>query len=264
MFTDDMFLDIKGINIAHEFTLDRVHKCEYPSGRGVYGLVYAIEGAASFRFTGGERVAVSQGDLLFLSPYAAYSVAVEKEFRHYTVNFEIHKDTSRSGNMEGQYYLVKNENTKQTVYAFQNLVNAWESKKSGFAMRSVGYLYELLSLFWFDYKAGQDTSAYYRLIPAKEYIEKHFDKVITLEELARLSNMSVTNFRREWKKIYSETPMQYRDSVRLYYAREYLNSGYYTVSEVGEKCGFDDVSYFVRFFRKKVGISPGKFQKQSM
>ena len=56
--------------------------------------------------------------------------------------------------------------------------------------------------------------------------------------------------------------MQYRDSIRLYYAKEYPNSGYYTVSEIAEKCGFDDVSYFVRFFKKKAGFTPGEFKKK--
>lgn len=54
--------------------------------------------------------------------------------------------------------------------------------------------------------------------------------------------------------------MQYRDAIRLYYAKEYLNSGYYTVTEIAEKCGFDDVSYFVRFFRKRTGTPPGTYK----
>ena len=58
--------------------------------------------------------------------------------------------------------------------------------------------------------------------------------------------------------------MQYRDSIRLYYAKEYLNSGYYTVSEIAEKCGFDDVSYFVRFFKKRTGTPPGAYKKRNI
>ena len=79
--------------------------------------------------------------------------------------------------------------------------------------------------------------------------------------LANLVNMSVTNFRREWLKLYGESALQYRDRIRLSYAKEYLMSGYYTVTEVAEKCGFNDVNYFIRFFKKNTGISPGKFEK---
>ena len=70
------------------------------------------------------------------------------------------------------------------------------------------------------------------------------------------------NFRREWKKIYSESPLQYHISIRFYYAKEYLTSGYYTVSEIAQKCGFDDVSYFVRFFKRQAGLTPGEYKKQ--
>ena len=80
--------------------------------------------------------------------------------------------------------------------------------------------------------------------------------------MAKLSGMSLTNFRREWSKHYPEAPIQYRDSIRLYYAKEYLNSGYYNVSEVAEKCGFEDASYFVRFFKNKTGVTPGSFKKK--
>ena len=129
-------------------------------------------------------------------------------------------------------------------------------------MQATGCLYELLSLFYFDCINRQNDTSYHRLLPAREYIEQYFHQLISLEELAKLTNMSATNFRREWKKIYSEAPMQYRDSIRLYYAKEYLNSGYYTVSEIAEKCGFDDVSYFVRFFKKKTGRTPNEFKKE--
>ena len=32
----------------------------------------------------------------------------------------------------------------------------------------------------------------------------------------------------------------------------------------GEKCGFDDVSYFVRFFKNKVGLTPGEFKRNNL
>ena len=73
--------------------------------------------------------------------------------------------------------------------------------------------------------------------------------------------MSKTNFRREWRARYADTPIRYRDSIRLHYASEYLSGGYYSVSEVAKKCGFEDLSYFVRFFKKHTGRTPGAVKK---
>jgi len=120
----------------------------------------------------------------------------------------------------------------------------------------------VFSLFYFDCLNRQDGPSYRRLLCAKEYLEQHFDRSVTLDYLAFLSDMSVTNFRREWKKSYAESPLQYRDSIRLHYAKEYLSSGYYSVREIAGKCGFEDVSYFVRFFKKKAGVTPGEYKKQ--
>ena len=255
----EIFIDIKDVNIAHEYILDRAHKCEYPRGRGSYGLIYALDGSAEYRFLTGEVFTVNKGDVLLLSPHTAYSIATEKEFKHYTVNFDIHEETSELDALRLPYCLLRGENTEEQRRQFKKLVDLWRLKQTGYKMRSIGCLYELLSIFCFDCLY---LSPYRRLLPAKEYIEQHFDLPMTLEHLAYLSNMSVTNFRREWKKAYSVSPLQYRDTVRLHYAKEYLNSGYYTVSEIAKRCGFEDVSYFVRFFRKKIGVTPRRFRER--
>ena len=262
MLSGDVYFDIAEIHIAHEFVLDGVHRCEYPNGRGCYGLVYALEGRAEFRFVGGERLIAEGGTVLLLPPHAAYSIVTENTFRHYTVNFDLHKESSRVGAMDGQYLLLARENAEPLRHHFERLSLIWRSGRTGFQMQAKGCLYELLSLCCFGDFSEKDASVR-RLLPAREYIEKHFSETISLDMLARLCSMSVTNFRREWEKHYPEPPIRYRDGIRLYYAREYLASGYYTVSEVARRCGFEDVSYFVRFFKKKTGITPGDAMRRT-
>ena len=262
LFDEEIFLDIKGIQTAHLFTLDRVQKCEYPQGRQWYGLVYALRGKATYRFSTGERVTVSQGELMFLTPQAAYSIVTEKEFEHYTVNFALHEENSRFDLGSMSYCLLEREHTDHIRSAMAKLTQVWSAKQPGYEMRAIGGLYELLPAVFQGFRQGEKTPADRRLLPAKSYIEAHFNEPVSLETLAALSNMSITNFRREWKKRYTEAPLQYRDAIRLYRAKEYLGSGYYTVSEVGEKCGFEDSSYFIRFFKKKTGKTPAQYKKE--
>ena len=259
LLTNSFFLDIKEIHLAHKYVLDRVHRCEYPYGRGHYGIVFVLSGQAEYRFYTGERITVSDRDVLLLSSSARYSIVTAKEFKHYTVNFDIHEDTSKVG-FERPYCFLKQEETEQLERNFKKIVSIWTAKKNGFEMESVGCLYELLSNFYFEYTNRKNSVTYQRLLPAKDYIEQQFDSPITLEALAKLSNMSVSNFRREWKKIFSKSPLQYRDYIRICYAKEYLNSEYFSVSEIAQKCGFADVSYFVRFFKNQTGITPKKYK----
>ena len=76
--SDGFYIDVERIHVAHEYVLDRVHKCEYPRGRGSFGLILALQGKAEYRFASGDRVTVSRGDLLFVFPHTAYSIVTEK------------------------------------------------------------------------------------------------------------------------------------------------------------------------------------------
>lgn len=264
-FSNDFYMDISKINIAHEFTLDSTHGCEYPNGRGQYGIVFGIEGEAEYRFRSGERLTVGSGGMLLLSPSAAYSTVIKGKFRHYTANFDIHEDDSLNSLIIGSHRLLQVENPEQYRQLLKKLTSLRMSKRAGADMLATACLYEILASLFAELQAHALGSEHYsRLLPAKEYIDREPSAHVSLEHLARLSHMSVTNFRREWNKTYGETPMQYRDRVRIFYAKEYLLSGYYTVGEVAERCGFDDVSYFIRFFKKHVGTSPKKFADNSL
>jgi hypothetical protein len=201
LFEDGFYLDIERIIIAHECTLNKIVGCEYPLGRGHYGLVYVLSGKAEYRFFNEERFWVEAGDVLFLSPGCAYSIFTDDGFRHYTVNFDIHEQSSRLGATEQPYCLLRENNTLWSMQIFKDLVDVWTLKRSGYEMRTLGYLYELLSRFCSDYNGESKRETYRRLLLAKEHIEQHYDEPITLERLAFLSDMSVTNFRREWKSI---------------------------------------------------------------
>lgn len=256
--------DIRKIVVAHEFTLNKTYRCEYKEGRKYYGIIYCIEGTATYRFSSDKSYKVCAGDLVLLSPDASYSISAKNDFRHYTVNFEMHRDSSATDFFSEDFYLLHSENSGLYNHIFKKLITHWTSRKICFEMQATACLYELLSLAVSEILEKQfHTGSYIRMRPSKEYIDKNYASDITLDMLANLSNMSVTNFRREWMKLYGETALEYRDKLRLFHAKEYLMSGYYTVTEVSQKCGFDDVNYFIRFFKKHTGISPGKFGKMS-
>lgn len=264
-FSETFIVDISEINLAHEFVLDAAHKCEYLNGRGTYGMVYGIDGAAEYKFNSGERLTVNEGDTLLLAPDTAYSIFTHTAFRHYTINFSIHQKSSHLDIVNKPYCLLPNADPEQFGRLFGRLVKGWTQKNEGYRMLSISHLYALLSLFYLELKNrlipyGSDA----RLLPAKEYMEQNFRSAITLDQLAKVCNMSVTNFRREWQKKYRMTPIQYRDKIRLSCAKEYLICGYYSVSEVAGRCGFENPTYFIRFFEKHVGMTPGEFKKQSL
>lgn len=262
--SEDFYMDVAAIRVAHEFTLDVPHKCEYPHGRGIYGLVLAIEGEAEYHFATGARCTLHRGELILLSPRAAYTIAVRERFRHYTVNFELHEESSSLTLLSETFFHILPQNAEAYARCLSQLVARWRTARSVNTMAAIARLYEVLGMVRQELSADRkDSPAHARLHIAREYIEQNSHTDFDLERLARLCCMSLTNFRREWARLYRQSPMQYRDELRLSHAKECLLSGYYTVSETATACGFDDVSYFVRFFKKHTGMTPGAFRLQA-
>ena len=242
---------VERIKLAHRFHLSTKTRFDCPNGRGSYGIVYCIEGGAAFRFYTGESCELERGDMLLLSPDAAYAIDNHSEFYHYTVNFTAEL---AEGLFDGGSFVFYRSGDTHAESLLSAIVDEMRGGKDGCIFRSMSALYSLLSLIYTPSVSGADG----RITRAKEYIDSHLTDGITVERLSEVAGMSVTSFRREWRRVFGETSMQYRDKRLIEMADTYLSSGYYNVSETAELLRFSDVSYFVRFYKKHKGISPGK------
>ncbi len=93
----------------------------------------------------------------------------------------------------------------------------------------------------------------------KEIIEANVYTNITLNELAQLSGLSLSSFKREFKKYYTSTPARYFKTKRLERAAKLLRNTTLRVSEVAYDCGFNDVAHFSKSFHAEYGINPSEF-----
>lgn len=94
----------------------------------------------------------------------------------------------------------------------------------------------------------------------REVIEAQYYTNVTLEELAFLTNKSLSAFKREFVKTYKEAPATYLRRKKLDRSLELLNLNHLKFKEIAEKCGFTDVSHFSKTFKKEYKISPMKYK----
>lgn len=94
------------------------------------------------------------------------------------------------------------------------------------------------------------------LLPAVNYVEKHFRAKILLEDVAPLCNMNPFRFSRVFKAAYG---LGFRDYVLQYRLREacrMLENPEAVITDVCYAVGFNDTSYFTRVFRKHFHVVP--------
>lgn len=94
----------------------------------------------------------------------------------------------------------------------------------------------------------------------KETISAHLYNDISIEELAILTNLSISSFKRKFKNTYSQSPAKYLKNSKLEKGAELLGIGTLSISDITYKCGFNDIAHFSRSFKQKYGTSPSKFR----
>lgn len=95
-----------------------------------------------------------------------------------------------------------------------------------------------------------------------EYVENHYGEKITVKDGAALCYYSNSHFMKYFKRYMGIPFTRYLNGFRLEKAVGYLRSTTMAVTDVAQRCGFDNLSYFNRLFRQKYRQTPGEYRKQ--
>ncbi len=93
------------------------------------------------------------------------------------------------------------------------------------------------------------------------YIEEHYTEPITIEDIASHCLYSKSYFMKFFKETMGMGFIAYLNDYRLEIAAKMLLESSENVLEIAEQCGFDNLSYFNRCFKRKYGMTPGKYRK---
>lgn len=94
----------------------------------------------------------------------------------------------------------------------------------------------------------------------KEIIEANIYSNLTNEDLALLTNLSLSSFKREFEKVYQSSPARYFKKRKLKRAAELLRHTNQRIGDIAFDCGFVEVSHFSKSFLKYFGVSPSEYR----
>ncbi len=94
----------------------------------------------------------------------------------------------------------------------------------------------------------------------RKIVESHVFSPVTLSELASLTHLSLSSFKREFKKIYDTNPSDYIKTKRMRRAAELLAVTDQSVTEIAHDCGFNDSAYFSTVFKDHFRVSPSRYR----
>lgn len=96
----------------------------------------------------------------------------------------------------------------------------------------------------------------------KQIIEANVFSQLTIEQLAEQNNLSISSFKREFAKLYNDTPANYIRNKKLEKAAELLLISDDRITDIAYDCGFNDLATFTKNFTDKFQSSPSNYRKQ--
>ncbi len=107
-----------------------------------------------------------------------------------------------------------------------------------------------------------ECSSFERIARAVSWFGRHYAEPLAVGEAAQLCGMSLSNFRRLFRRETGMAPLDYLNRLRICMAKAELRTGKYSISETAARCGFPSLSSFNRQFRKWEHASPREFRNE--
>ena len=109
----------------------------------------------------------------------------------------------------------------------------------------------------FTDKAKQDELRIKKIL---FFIENNYPTTITIADIAKSGDISISSCLRLFKQILKTTPIQYLIKFRLHKAvKEFYSLEGRSIGDIAYFCGFSDATYFNRCFKKEFGCTPTEY-----
>lgn len=100
-----------------------------------------------------------------------------------------------------------------------------------------------------------------RLAHVAQYINGHLHHNLQIKKLANEACMSEPNFYRIFKLTFNMTPVEYINQQRIALASRLLKTSSRCLADISVECGFNNLTYFMKLFRRATGVSPSVYRK---
>lgn len=105
-----------------------------------------------------------------------------------------------------------------------------------------------------------DKKNHSRLHYILHFIQQNLTEKIAVDTLSRKAYMSRNEFYRWFREQFGVSPLEYINRERIKLAKQLMADQQNSITQVSHQCGFTDVNYFVRLFKKAEGVTPGSYR----
>lgn len=277
-FPDHRDLD-EGVYIQF---LENTSRTEAPHTHPFAQIVFLTSGKMTHTI-GGIIAELTMGEMAIIPPSVTHSVFFAPGTSCYALSFymslfgEIHKSNEQAvlflKSLESSTIPIfpkttlANKDILPTESLFKQIETELSHKEAGYLENVTAYIIVLINQFirrYFEEQPSVSEQTFYTskqmVISCIKYIDEHITERLSLSEMAKMSNVSVSTFCTYFKQLTGRSFTEYLKYNRIAYANELIKKGY-EITAISSFCGFGDFSSFSRSYKQVMGISPSEYKK---
>lgn len=220
-----------------------------------YTLQLKLHGKAIHSFKD-RRMVVTDNCIYFLNQHEEQEIEIfgsDNEISSIAINFTTYEP------IKADSFCIKTNNIEEIKKLFKKLEKQLALTDKGDNL-ALSYFYKICAIFE-DLRQKEYSPKDERMVNAREYIDLHFGQKKCIENAAKESKLSRRRFNELFRNQFNITPNRYLIIRRVEHAMQLLKLADTTIPEISELCGFGDLYYFSKVFKKETGKTPGKFRQ---
>ena len=250
--------DVEKINLV--ITVTKNNYTPQHRNRVFHGVVLGLNGSVDYCFLGGPVINIEKGEIIYLPRFSDYDVEAPIPGDCIAINFLLR------GEERFEPFKVRSPGFISGRELFRTADSIWNAKNQGYLFKSQAILYDIFYLM--DRSLADNVTSIKggdKILETVKIIEKNYYRTpIKISELAKIAGMSEVYFRRQFRKIFGVSPLKYITNLKITRSRELLESGMYHIKDIAMMCGYEDVYYFSRDFRKATELSPREYKNRTI
>ncbi|GAB2557568.1 helix-turn-helix domain-containing protein [Gracilibacillus alcaliphilus] len=133
----------------------------------------------------------------------------------------------------------------------------------GYEASAYAYSFLMECLEYLEYGQQQPKQVPPAITKAIDYMEKHYQEDITLDDIVEVSGVSKYHFTRLFTKAVNDTPIQYLTKIRIQHALSLLAIKEKSIEEIAREVGYTSSNYFSKVFKQMVGSTPSYYRQDT-
>lgn len=247
------------------------HLFSWENGRTLdsFTLVYITRGKGIFESSMGGVIEINEGDLFILFPneWHRYRPDPAVGWDEYWVEFDgdqARRIMNHPGFSKRQPVVCLGCDEKM-LSLFMEIIENIERESSEFEHIIAAQTSHIVARLLASIRRTDPNPARAELVRrACCIILEQSNQCIDFNQLARQLGLSLSGFRKQFRKVTGVPPGQYQQQIRINKACELLRQTVLPIGEIATRLGFESIFYFSRIFKHKTGLSPSDYRKRSL